>query len=90
MKVGDVVRRGGRLFKLGGPIHSSKSRMLGTVVAVHDHVFPKDFELTIQHQEWLEKVGRRVEVVWFDEKIIETFAENSLEVVNNLTSQLQD
>ena len=81
MKVGDVVRQGNCLAKANSLSKSLKSKRLGTVVAIYESVFPEDFEITSDHKEWLETVGRRVDVVWAGGRSVESFAENFLEIV---------
>ena len=81
MKVGDIVRQGGRLIEFRGKSKPSRSKCLGTVVAIHENLFPEDWPKTDNRKKWAKKIGRRIDVMWPNGKISESFAENSLEVI---------
>ena len=86
MKVGDLVRQNpdNGLIKIKGSLGAKKKReicQLGTVIAIHDGVWPKDWDLSDHQVAWELKIGRRVDILWASGHISKNFAENVLEVV---------
>ena len=45
MKVGDIVKQGGQLVQLDGKLESDRKKLFGTVVAIHENLFPEGAEL---------------------------------------------
>ena len=82
MKVGDVVRQGNRICKLGrnGKPMSSPTN-LGIVVDIRDMAPPRPEETEALRQ-MIAMLGRQVDVLWENGKLTKNFAENSLEVVS--------
>ena len=82
MKVGDVVRQGNRICKLGrnGKPMSSPTN-LGIVVDIRDMAPPRPEETEALRQ-MMTMLGRQVDVLWENGKLTKNFAENSLEVVS--------
>lgn len=83
MKVGDLVRQSNGLVKFmknGKEVPKPKS--VGVVVAINDGSWPKDWDVEVANM-WEMKVGRRIDVLWPSGKLTKSFAENSLEVVND-------
>jgi len=89
MKVGDVVIQGGDLIKLKG---IRKSRRLGAVIAIHEDTFPEDWETNSWRKNWAKQIGRRIDVMWSNNKLSKNFAENALAVVagEEITSEERD
>ena len=85
MKVGDLVRQNpdNNLIQIKGGLSSKNigKRMLGTIVAIHDGVWPKDWDLSDYQKQWEMNIGRRVDVLWSSGLLTKNFAENILEVV---------
>ena len=86
MKVGDLVKQNinnGLVQIKSSPRGDSKpgKQTLGTVIAIHDGVWPNDWELSDHQRQWEMKVGRRVDVLWTTGHITKNFAEHVLEVV---------
>ncbi len=82
MKVGDIVRQCDKLVVFKGKKAPKRSELLGTVVAIHDQLFPESWEETDSRRHWIKMIGRRVDVMWANGRITTDFAENSLEVVS--------
>ena len=82
MKIGDVVRQGNRICKLGrnGKPMSSPTN-LGIVVGIRD-MPPARPEETEALRHMMDMLGRQIDVLWENGKLTENFAENSLEVVS--------
>jgi hypothetical protein len=79
MKVGDIVRQGNRVIKLGNRI---RSKRLGVVVDIRDtYLGPPNWEKQAHLQAWSKLLGQAVDVLWDNGHLSENFAENSLEVV---------
>jgi len=81
VKIGDIVKQGGRLVELKGESKPFRGQCLGTVVAIHENLFPEDWSKTDTRKKWAKMIGRRIDVMWSNGKISESFAENSLDVV---------
>ena len=80
MKVGDIVRQSTELIQMkenGKP--KPPSKMIGTVIAIREN---RRGYSSIP-EEWKERLGRSVDVMWSSGRITEGFAENSLEIVNS-------
>ena len=82
MKIGDVVIQESELIKLKGKLPSES---LGIVVDIHDWKnnegdYPDD--VSDFQKSWLEKLGRRVDVLWSNGNVTKSFAESSLKVVS--------
>ena len=80
MKIGDVVRQGNRICKLGRngkPVSSPTN--LGIVVDIREMPGPRPEETEALRQ-MMDMLGRQVDVLWENGKLTENFAENSLEV----------
>jgi len=90
MKVGDLVRQNPNngLIKITGKLSGKNKgkRMLGTVIAIHDGVWPKDWDLSDYQKQWEMKIGKRVDILWSTGQITKNFAENVLEVVASASS----
>lgn len=82
MKIGDIVRQGNRICKLGRngkPI--SPPANLGIVVDIRN-MAPARPEETETLRQMIDMLGRSVDVLWENGKLTKNFAENSLEVVS--------
>jgi len=82
MKIGDVVRQGNRICKLGRngrPIPSPTN--LGIVIDIRNIPPPRPAE-TAALRQMMDMLGRQVDVLWGNGKLTKNFAENSLEVVS--------
>ena len=90
MKVGDLVRQNPNngLIKITGKLSGKNKgkRMLGTVIAIHDGVWPKDWDLSDYQKQWEMKIGKRVDILWSTGQLTKNFAENVLEVVASASS----
>jgi len=83
MKIGDVVRQGSRICKLGRngkPIPSPTN--LGIVVDIRDMPPARPEETRVLRQ-MMDMLGRQVDVLWENGKLTTGFAENSLDVIEN-------
>ena len=83
MKVGDVVARTKDLASLSE--HTLPEEILGIVIDIHDWktrdgAYPD--ELCEFQKLWIEKLGRRIDVLWADGKMTKSFAEGALRAVN--------
>ena len=82
MKIGDVVRQGNRICKLGRngkPVSSPTS--LGIVIDIRN-MPPARPEETAALQQMMHMLGRQVDVLWGNGRLTKNVAENSLEVVS--------
>jgi len=82
MKIGDVVRQGNRICKLGRngkPVSSPTS--LGIVIDIRN-MPPARPEETAALRQMMHMLGRQVDVLWGNGRLTKNFAENSLEVVS--------
>jgi hypothetical protein len=84
LNIGDIVRQGGRLIKMRVAPNISRSKLLGTVVDIHENTFPEAWPEDDNRKSWARMIGRRVDVMWSNGKLSESFAENSLELVSEI------
>lgn len=83
MKVGDIVARTRDLADL----HEEEitPEILGIVIEIHDWKNSFDVwtdETTHFQKKWIEKFGRRIDVLWASGSLTKSFAESSLRVVD--------
>jgi hypothetical protein len=87
MKIGDIVRQGDRICKI---TRSGKPRQnptnIGIVVDIHDMPSPRPEEAEALRQ-MMHMLGRQIDVLWENGKLTKNFAENSLDVITNLTGE---
>jgi hypothetical protein len=81
MKLGDVVRQNAHFVRNGKKGPTIAGGMLGTVVAIHGGLFPENWDLSENQKAWSKRIGRRIDVLWANGKLTESFAESSLEEV---------
>ena len=86
MKVGDLVRQNPNngLVKIRN--HKSAKvdvSSIGTVVAIKEGLWPKDWDISEEQRVFEMRIGRRVDVMWPNGKITENFAEHVLMVVED-------
>ncbi len=83
MRVGDIVALEKDIIEREG--HPPEAKSLGIVVDIHDWKcregdFPE--ETAAFQKVWLEKLGRRIDVLWSNGSVTKSFAESGLRVVN--------
>ena len=84
MKVGDLVKQGSSVIELRGSLSGKQNEFIGTVVAIYD--LPSDM-FKSRNGDWSKLLGSKtVDVLWQNGKISKNFAENSLEVINEVGS----
>jgi hypothetical protein len=84
LNIGDIVRQGGRLIEMRSIPRVSRSKLLGTVVDIHENTFPEGPPEADSQKRWAKTIGRRVDIMWANGKLSESFAENSLELVSEI------
>ena len=84
MKVGDLVVQGTRVMKIHkGGKPCTLGTMMGTVVAIRE--MPPACENEKERlRDFMDLLGRQVDVLWQSGKLSKNFAENSLEVVSEV------
>lgn len=80
MRVGDLVQQGTRVMEIRNSGELQRpSRMIGTVVALHD--LPPEMKAS-RNGDWSKLLGTKtVDVLWSNGRLMENYAENSLEVI---------
>ena len=82
MKVGSIVAQTRDLVDLSG--QSPPPEILGIVIEIHDWKTKEDDypdEVSDFQKRWLEKLGRRIDVLWSSGKMTKSVAEASLRVI---------
>ena len=82
MKIGDIVIQEKDLMLVNGT--ETVEEVVGIVIEVHDwKINNNDYpdEILDYQRRWLDKLGRRIDVLWASGKVTKSFAENSLRVV---------
>ena len=88
MKVGDLVRQNPNNGLIKIKSHKSlevEPYSIGTVIAIKEGLWPKDWDVTEEQRKFEMRIGRRVDVMWPNGKITENFAEHILVVVEDET-----
>ena len=81
MKVGDIVRQNNNLVTIrkAGKMQPS-APLIGVVVEIRNQHPPKDVE-SEWLKGWMDRLGRHVDVLWSNGKLVKNFAEHSLEII---------
>ena len=86
MKIGDIVKQGTRVIKLGKKMKQRTGTNIGIVIDIREMPVPRENE-TEYLKSMMTMLGRQVDVLWENGKLTKNFAENSLEIIiynNNL------
>ena len=86
VKVGDLVKQNPNNGLVKIKSHKSvkvESTSIGTVIAIKEGLWPKDWDVTEEQKMFEMRIGRRVDVMWPNGKITENFAEHVLMVVED-------
>ena len=89
MKVGDLVRQNPNNGLVKIKSHKSvkvDESTIGTVIAIKEGLWPKDWDVTEEQRKFEMRIGRRIDVMWANGRITENFAEHVLMVVKDEVS----
>ena len=81
MKIGDIVRQGTRVIEIRkGNKKQTLSKLTGVIIAIR--ALPEEMKKS-RNGDWSKLLGTKtVDVLWSNGRLMENYAENSLEVIN--------
>ena len=86
MKVGDLVRQYDGLLKIkknGKNVAPKMHQTIGTVIAIHEGLWPKDWDISEEQSAMAMRIGKRIDVLWSNGRLTKNFAENALKIVSS-------